>query len=308
MQETDGLGAMPFFTDRHLDTAGDFGALFIGEKGLDKSRYDNRADQWRKRSGSKGLRARRWASVPMRLILVTTAAAAAFVTQGAIQHRDGLPGFGASHWLGSRPEPITGVASVIDGDTIEIHGQRICVNGIDAPESRQYCNDARGFEYPCGRRSAEALDGFLTASRPLQCTFVTWDRYHRFVGDCRRADGAGVASWMVEHGYALDWPRYSHGAYAAEQARAQEMKVGLWTGSFQVPWEWRLAHQDNPVRPKQARGIVSRLIAQTSYSCEPRRTCSQISSCEEANWYLANCSWGGKLDRDKDGIPCESLC
>jgi hypothetical protein len=45
-----------------------------------------------------------------------------------------------------------------------------------------------------------------------------------------------------------------------------------------------------------------------SWSCQPRLTCSQISSCDEARWYLENCSWGGKLDRDSDGIPCESLC
>ncbi|WP_352784157.1 excalibur calcium-binding domain-containing protein [Mesorhizobium sp. M0643] len=33
-----------------------------------------------------------------------------------------------------------------------------------------------------------------------------------------------------------------------------------------------------------------------------------MSSCDEASWYLANCSWGRKLDRDKDGIACESQC
>lgn len=198
---------------------------------------------------------------------------------------------------------------VIDGDTIEVHGQRIRFNGIDAPESKQYCDDAKGFEYPCGGRSAEALDGFLAASRPVQCTFVTWDRYHRFVGDCRRADGASVASWMVQHGQALDWPRYSNGAYAAQQAKAEASKLGVWAGKFDTPWDWRASHADGAAPSRQPLGIVSRkLVAQSGYSCEPRRTCKQISSCEEAQWYLQNCSWGGKLDRDNDGVACETLC
>jgi len=177
------------------------------------------------------------------------------------------------------------------------------------PQSRQYCDDAKGFEYPCGRRSAEALDTFLAASRPVQCTLVTWDRYHRFVGDCRRADGTSVAAWMVERGQALDWPRYSHGDYAGQQAKAQVAKVGLWVGKFEQPWDWRASHADGVPAVRQPLGILSRkLVAQSSYSCEPRRTCKQISSCDEAQWYLQNCSWGGKLDRDGDGVACETLC
>ncbi|WP_246676074.1 thermonuclease family protein [Mesorhizobium sp. B2-5-4] len=241
---------------------------------------------------------------------MTVAAAGALAAQVAMQHSDSLPNLNASNWLEAKPAPMIGTASVIDGDTIEIHGQRIRLDGIDAPESRQYCDDAKGFEYPCGRRSAEALDKFLVASKPVQCAFVSWDRYGRFVGNCRRADGARVAAWMVEHGQALDWPRYSHGAYAKQQAKAEAAKLGLWVGNFQVPWDWRAEHANGVAPSSQPLGIVSsKLVAQSGgYSCEPRRYCKQISSCEEAQWYLHNCSWGQKLDRDGDGVACETLC
>ncbi|MDX8455975.1 thermonuclease family protein [Mesorhizobium sp. VK9D] len=241
---------------------------------------------------------------------MTVVAAGALAALTAMQHSDSLHEISLQTLTGPKPEPIAGVASVIDGDTIEIHGQRVRFNGIDAPEGKQYCDDAKGFEYPCGRRSAEALDSFLAASRPVQCTFVTWDRYHRYVGDCRRADGASVAAWMVEKGQALDWPRYSHGAYAEQQAKAEAAKVGLWVGNFQAPWDWRSSHGDGAAPPSQPLGIMSRkLVAQSGgLSCEPRRYCSQISSCDAAQWYLHNCTWGRKLDRDGDGVACETLC
>ncbi|MEI9402083.1 excalibur calcium-binding domain-containing protein [Mesorhizobium argentiipisi] len=275
---------------------------------MDRSRDNNRVDQWRKRTGGGRSRAHRWAMVPMRLIVVTVAAAGALAAQTLLQQSDRLSELKLSNLLEPKPEAITGVASVIDGDTIEIHGQRIRFNGIDAPESRQYCDDAKGFEYPCGRRSAEALDTFLAVSGPVQCTFIDWDRYHRFVGDCRRADGASIAAWMVEHGQALDWRRYSHGAYATQQATAEAAKVGIWVGKFQAPWEWRAEHA-GAAPSRQPLGIISRkLVAQSGYSCEPRRTCKQVGSCDEAQWYLQNCSWGGKLDRDGDGVACETLC
>ncbi len=42
---------------------------------------------------------------------------------------------------------VAGVASVIDGDTIAVHDQRIRLHGIDAPESRQLGRDRVG--WPC---------------------------------------------------------------------------------------------------------------------------------------------------------------
>ena len=241
---------------------------------MNRNRYDNRSDQWRKGTGARRSRARRWASIPLRLILVIVAALGALTVQAAVKHAGSLQEINLQNSIRPKqPQSIAGIASVIDGDTIEVHGQRIRFNGIDAPESKQYCDDAKGFDYPCGRRSAEALDSFLATSRPVQCTFVSWDRYDRFVGDCLRADGASVAVWMVEHGQALDWPRYSHGAYAGQQAKAKAAKVGMWVGDFQAPWDWRAEHSDGAAPSSQPLGIVSRkLVAQRGgYSCQPRR-------------------------------------
>lgn len=136
-------------------------------------------------------------------------------------------------------QEIIGRASVIDGDTIEIAGESIRLNGIDVPERAQPCQDAGGKSYRCGAVTANTLDQYLSQSRPTRCVFVERDRYGRFVGDCFRADGVNVAAWLVRNGLALDWPRYSQGAYAREEAAAKADRIGLWAGSFQPPWEWR---------------------------------------------------------------------
>lgn len=44
---------------------------------------------------------------------------------------------------------------------------------------------------------------------------------------------------------------------------------------------------------------------QPEYKCEGKIYCSQMTSCEEAKFYLKNCP-GVKIDGDGDGIPCES--
>lgn len=40
------------------------------------------------------------------------------------------------------------------------------------------------------------------------------------------------------------------------------------------------------------------------FSCDGRQYCSQMKSCEEAKYFLANCP-GAKMDGDRNGIPCE---
>ena len=42
----------------------------------------------------------------------------------------------------------------------------------------------------------------------------------------------------------------------------------------------------------------------TTFKCDGRQHCSQMTSCSEAKYFLKNCP-GVKMDGDHDGIPCE---
>jgi len=43
----------------------------------------------------------------------------------------------------------------------------------------------------------------------------------------------------------------------------------------------------------------------STFQCDGRRYCSQMTSCEEAKYFLRNCP-NTEMDGDHDGVPCES--
>jgi cold shock CspA family protein len=52
----------------------------------------------------------------------------------------------------------------------------------------------------------------------------------------------------------------------------------------------------------------SQAPAASRFSCDGRTHCSQMTSCEEATFFLKNCP-GTQMDGDGDGMPCErQLC
>src|SRR5246127_1725055 len=78
---------------------------------------------------------------------------------------------------------LAGQASVIDGDTLEIHGTRIRLWGIDAPESTQLCRGEDSSQFRCGAKAANDLDAFI-ARRPVSCMPMNLDQYGRTVATC----------------------------------------------------------------------------------------------------------------------------
>lgn len=148
-----------------------------------------------------------------------------------------LPAFGQS---------LVGRASVVDGDTLEIHGQRIRLWGIDAVESSQTCLDPQGKPWPCGRRAAFALADFIGGS-PVACAPKDTDRYGRVVAVCA-VRGVELNRWLVEEGWALAYLQYGGTVYLEAQRKAEKTKRGIWQGSFVPPWEYR----QNPKAPPSA--------------------------------------------------------
>ena len=44
------------------------------------------------------------------------------------------------------------------------------------------------------------------------------------------------------------------------------------------------------------------------FSCsDGKRTCKDMDNCDDAKFHLRECGMH-KLDRDHDGVPCESIC
>ena len=130
---------------------------------------------------------------------------------------------------------ISGRASVIDGDSLEIHGTRIRLFGIDAPESAQSCL-REGIPVRCGQKSALALSDKI-GTRPISCVSNGTDRYGRAVAVCR-AGSTDLNKWMVSRGWAVAYRQYSS-TYASEEEAAAKAKRGIWQTEFIMPWDWR---------------------------------------------------------------------
>jgi endonuclease YncB( thermonuclease family) len=136
----------------------------------------------------------------------------------------------------SPPTPISGYPRVISGDIIIIHGRRIRLFGIDAPDSKQTCKNADDQDYDCGWKATVALVDHI-AGGTVSCRPRGIDRFGRTVAVCHLG-AEDLNGWMVAQGWAVAYRHHSLD-YVLQQYTAKADKLGIWAGSFLMPWEWR---------------------------------------------------------------------
>jgi endonuclease YncB( thermonuclease family) len=145
--------------------------------------------------------------------------------------------------LPCRAESLNGPASVLDGDSIEIEGERIRILGIDAPESGQLCfrksEPVEEGAWRCGRQAAQALAEWL-GEQSVTCDTTAKGIRNGWLSHCIVADH-DIAEWLAGNGWAVPSPTTATEIVraAADQARADER--GIWSSAFTMPWEWRQA-------------------------------------------------------------------
>ena len=131
---------------------------------------------------------------------------------------------------------ISGIPSIIDGDTIKILNKRIRFHGIDTPEKKQFC--VKNFKkYRCGQEATNALKKKIDGKLIICKVQGKLDRYKRYIGVCFLGE-VDLNKWMVRNGYAIAYRRYSND-YVEDENYAKKNKLGLWNGSFIQPEKWR---------------------------------------------------------------------
>ena len=138
--------------------------------------------------------------------------------------------------LPASAETLTGAARIIDADTVEIAGDKLRLEGIDAPESRQTCKRDRK-RYDCGKEAAAALRVKI-GKASITCKGDMRDQYDRLISVCS-LDDMDLNGWLIRQGHALAYRHYSK-RYVAAEDEARNAKRGLWQGpQFIKPWQWR---------------------------------------------------------------------
>jgi endonuclease YncB( thermonuclease family) len=129
---------------------------------------------------------------------------------------------------------VEGKPRILDGDSLEIAGQRFRLTGIEAPALDQVCHHA-GQAYACGK-VARAVLWDLVAGREVRCEPLADAGSGDIAATCKAGD-TNLNEGMVAAGWALAdrAAAQSTQSYGALEDDAKAARRGLWTGTFELP-------------------------------------------------------------------------
>jgi micrococcal nuclease len=210
---------------------------------------------------------------------------------------------------------VSQVISVGDGDTIRVAERdrilTVRLACIDAPETSQVW----------GKAATERLRQLLPPGRSVQIRQIERDRYGRTVAEVFIGNSDSVNLQMVAEGSAVVYRKYLNGCaankdrYLQAEAIVRQQRLGLWSQRDpQMPWDFRQAN-----KPSNLAQQPTHRPTQTTPQTQPNQqrrdlpvtrdlNCKDFKTQREAQAVLdADPSDPHRLDRDKDGIACESL-
>lgn len=204
-----------------------------------------------------------------------------------------------------KEENLFKVVRVVDGDTIELEGgARVRYIGIDTPETVNPNTTVECFGQEASNKNKELVEG---KDVKLEKDVSETDKYGRLLRYVY-VDDIFVNDYLVRQGYAnaSSYPpdvKYQDQFRQAE-TEARENIRGLWgicNATSQKEQE-TVPQAPAPAITRPPAGNVG-----SSYSCNCKKTCTQMSSCDEAQYQLNECGCTAR-DADHDGVACDSQC
>jgi len=199
------------------------------------------------------------------------------------------------------------VTNVIDGDTVKLeNGEVVRLIGIDAPETTQ---GGQCFATQATQKLEELV---LDKKVELEKDVSETDRYNRLLRYIWLGDTL-INEFLVREGFAKvsTYPpdvKYKDRFIEAERLAREENK-GLWgdacvkSSSTSIPTPTP-TYSPAYIPPTQTQTGGSE---SSTYICNCSKTCSQMSSCAEAQYQLNVCGCSTR-DADGDGIACDANC
>ena len=199
------------------------------------------------------------------------------------------------------------VIRVVDGDTIEIEGgEKVRYIGIDTPETVDPRKTVQCFGIEASKKNKELVEGKMVR---LEKDITDRDKYNRLLAYVYLDNGKSFNKYMIEEGYAYEYtynnPYKYQDDYKTAEINAQINNKGLWAeGVCDTP------PQTPILIPKEKFTPTSQVLSQQSCSTN-LYNCSDFVTQNEAQSAFNVCSSVNGdvhgLDKDKDGVACESL-